>query len=1142
MVRRNKGAVLIILLSILAILAFLGVVFVAIAAQERSVSRNYVDAVRARLVAQSGIEDGIQRLDQTLALGAGGFHGKEWRYYGDDLLETGDPLLMSVPLEGARNPSYAREVDDHPLAGSPKPMTVKVGGKRIGFTACAETGTYGVHGDFYSLRVRDLQGAIHVNDGVREPGVVDANGDGEIDSRDSSVSQNLRRILNNLGAIPSVGVAGLGDKIVGSRPAGGYRTLDDLRVVLGNEAFEKVRPFLTARAWTDRDVANPVPLSAQAAPLHPVKYFRGDGSYRYGRNRNSDGALVATPLLFAPPGADGTQNAVFGMDELNPQHIQIVERAPVNVNVAPREVLIALLDGLKGFFLVEKRENDLPLWTSAYQWVNREHTFDTAGSFRGAVGFLYQTLPIVGPGSPGVAGISAETIADHILACREARPTPAFDYSSVWWGGPFRTWRQFNAFCDNLVAIGLVADDREIFRDFDGTEPSKAQRRVASQAIADVLKANFNPNLHLNETNPDANLFTLVDKTDLIVNSTEFCFLPCGLFEIESIGRVVRPVGSDDAWTAGDNEPVAKAKMRAVVKLFDVHRETSQKHFAAGTVSPREALPLSDGDRSLQVGPEPDRGKAPAENEWDGWIALPTVGGTGGALVGKSEMGETLHGHFSGDFLLHYHADGIRDELASKSVAGESVANLPDRTEAGAGPYGASGVHRLARSFRLTVGASLPDLKLRAPLDLRIDGAYSERHSAPAYWLSPKVLGAETGTMQGVLAMWVKPSFLPETSGKPRIWLNMDRSWSSTDTYMNPSPLELVYTASHDAPAGVASPGEMAVPLYNLAGAGFGVQGLRPTSLAFGYGYSAFTRYGAGTIAEGGCVTPSLNHLVHPHAAAKESLLRGHEWVHVVVTWNPRNPDDCSIYVDGALQAGTARAWFSRYVPGSKVDWTLHEDGSRNTLRLGSVSRFRDAKDWGYARNWAADATVDEVYLWNSIDRLDTALALWQQGRYRRPAAAGEGVFTSGEIDLSASPRSLPAGSAAVPPEATGAGPSVAEVVSSPSGVRIVGISWTWFAERADAKGKEILVDRASGTALHPEVGISIVSGAVEHGPYSDAGFSSVSGAEGPFRYRVRFSIPDAQFDSVLLATPVVDDVTVYYRRAGLELESWVVE
>jgi len=1140
----RRGAVLIVVLGILVILALMATAFAVIQTQERNVSRNYVDGVRARLVAQSGIEEGVERLQQSLGTG-----------------------MSALAAQVGKDPAFAWEVDENPLNADKTLRKIKVNGQPTALTGAMSNGTYGDHGDFYVLKVSDLQGRIHLNQGVGEPGVTDTNGDGLVNANDSSGSQNLRRILNNLGANSTVGVPSLGDKILKKRPLSGFQAVEEIEPILGTADYKKASPFLTAKAWIDRDVANPVPLSSSVLSEYPVQYYRGTDIHRYGRNRNAKGNQISTALRFSPPGGNGTENAVFGADELNPQWIQVAERAPVNMNTAPREVVIALLDGLRGFFMLERRGDNLPSWQTVYQWLNRKHTLDPSGSDPGAIGYLYQTVPIVGPGSGTGTGISAASIAEHLIACREKRPTsgvtPSFDYSSAsaWWGGPFLSWKQFNRFCDNLVAIGLLKDDRSIFVDYaSGGTPveSEIQKKRASQAIADVLKANFNPNLHLNETNPDANLFAYVDKTDLIVHSTEFCFLPYGYFAIESTGRVVRPVDTGDAFTASNNELVAEARMSVVVKLFDAYRQTTQKQFYAGTLAARKHLPLTNNNRSLEIGPEPDQGAAPSENEWSGYLALPTVGGLGvnhaknavtSTPSGSSEMGEAMHAHFAGDFLLHHHADGVRQELASTTVAGESVANLPDRTETLAGPYsptmGGGNQYRLARSFRLKPGASFPPLSDRAPLDLRIDGAYSERHSAPAYWLSQSLLGGTTGNMQGVISFWVKGSFFPEMSGKPRMWISMDRYHAGSTSYINPSPFVLLYTATHDAPAYQASTSENGVPFYNL-GSPFGPQAFRPMSLGWGYGYSGSSGYGSGSIAEGGVVTPTLNHVAHPDSW-KNSLLKGHEWMHVVVTWQPQNANNCKIYINGQ-DPGATGIWYSSYKPNSSVDWSTHAapDGSRNSIRFGAVSKYRDTSSWEYNRNWPADATIDEVYMWPNLGATNTAVTQWQEGRYYRVASTQEGFFTSAAIDLLAGSRNLiPSTITAVPPSSTATTSAAATptLTAATSSVQILGVSWTWFAEALNGQGKELLLDR-TGEPLEPSISVSLLAGSSTYGPYTGADFSPAIDAagqpvffSGPFKYRVQFSpVPG---DAILHATPVFDDITIFYRRGAPEFETW---
>ena len=62
-VRRSprRGAVLIVVLGVLMLLSLLATSFATLQITERQVSRNYLDTVRAKLLAQSGVQDALER-------------------------------------------------------------------------------------------------------------------------------------------------------------------------------------------------------------------------------------------------------------------------------------------------------------------------------------------------------------------------------------------------------------------------------------------------------------------------------------------------------------------------------------------------------------------------------------------------------------------------------------------------------------------------------------------------------------------------------------------------------------------------------------------------------------------------------------------------------------------------------------------------------------------------------------------------------------------------------------------------------------------------------------------------------------------------------------------------------------------------
>lgn len=823
----RRGTTLIIVLGTLLLLALIATVFTTLASVERSISRNYQDQIKARIIAQSGVDYAVDRLRQILSRGwfYRGSFDRTWIYYGNQNDETREPN-PAWKIEQATNPSFAWEDEPawnpYDAITAPKQMNVTLVGpggesvKPVGFTYAMSSGTYGKNADVFALKVIDSSSQININDGVKwGPG--------------HSVSKNLQRMLNILGKLPEVNIESLiggqlGDRILAARPPGGYvNELDVLRALNYNiDALRKIRDYVCIGSWSDANVANPVPLSAAALGAYPVSYLRPIGSggpiYRYGYNIDFGSQTLGGSLDF--------NKKIYDQRSLNPQWIEIVERSPVNVNTAPPAVLKALIAELQGWYVLDQRRNS-PFASPGLDargepvWWKQKYTYSDASSCGlsghtahpetlangdDSLGLITKTqkyylpgIPITAPSEPINPGdMDANIIVDEILACRRkvscdvvhAENATAFSHTPInyaveAWGGPFRTWAQFHYFVDRLVERGVIRVP----------SPDPARERVASQAFADVLKANFNPNLHLNELNPDKNLYLLVDKTDLIRNSTEFCFAPTGVFEIESLARILRPVGSDDALTAPNNEIVAEKKIYAVVKLYDLHRTTNQRQFYRGLFAERDPVRSTNSSWSVETGPEPDNGPAPVENEWDGYVALPTLFGnytTPGSHKTKCVMEETpfggaelnsvIHTHFQVDHLAHYHGDydlypipGYeaslkyywRWPLGASWGFGFSFGtyaliwfqeNWSDKTEdPWLSPYvpisedwffgTKSGRYRLCRSYRIPPASSptAPVGFSYSPSSLRIDGYYAEMNSILGYPIHNKYYYPQSG-------------------------------------------------------------------------------------------------------------------------------------------------------------------------------------------------------------------------------------------------------------------------------------------------------------------------------------------------------------------------------------------------------------
>jgi hypothetical protein len=397
----------------------------------------------------------------------------------------------------------------------------------------------------------------------------------------------------------------------------------------------------------------------------------------------------------------------------------------------------------------------------------------------------------------------------------------------------------------------------------------------------------------------------------------------------------------------------------------------------------------------------------------------------------------------------------------------------------------------------------------------------------------------------------MKPAFSPESTGKRRTLLSVSRYHAARPEFMNPSPFGLFFVPPHGG-------GDPVVPSY--AG---GLARFRPAALAFGYGFSAATGYSwemGGSAADEPATghafafTPSLNR-------DGRGPLRAHEWIHVGLTWdNPRgklpDADTVKIHVNGRVLPGSVGVphlfshdgqpfrntpWWSVHslqaiFPGAgRAGWV------KNTIRLGGEpSKFFDLPgDAGlFPANFSADATFDEFYLWE--DRggwynggLWGLQQHWGRGRYYRPddREADDARFTSGPLVLGSLPSRAPS-----------------------SGTRLLGVSWTEFAEDYDRDGRPLVYDHSTSppTELHPgdsaaELRLEVDGTTV--GPLCDPTFSAARttsdrapsvGDGGTVRYSVKLKTGAARGGALLLSTPVLDDVTVYFDAGGPTYLEWV--
>ncbi len=450
--RRRGGAALILALGLLAVIAVFGVTFVSLMRLERLATSNYVLQVQADFLARAGLAQAVTSLrDMMRPLRAGEGRYAEgafsnprgpWVYRGFTKNRHqgghGVPLALAVvsPPQSAHadGPRVSFERDTSRWGGPAQGEAISgsLGGTLVGW------------GDVYALKVLDAQGMVNLNTPVptvelreRFISLLEKLGT-EIVKENAELHADLRAV-----ALP-VGTHALVPKLAANpftRP----------RV----EQLLQIRETLPAKRFTSKTQLR-------------VLGLWGDGEWKAVRDYVtcwSDGELVlagGAPLKWPA--------ASFGDDAP-------VLRYPVNLNTAPRAVIVAALSGV-----------------TAKRWV-----------------FDRQPEEIVCPDAV------AQRLADAVVEWRRSSD-PA--------EGRFRSWRDVQR-CFERILPGSGASSPEAL--------AIEAALVASNPHA--LSLGWNPDRTLWRWDEDGKVVLDADKATATTR-VELCFAT-NVYEIEALGRVL---------------------------------------------------------------------------------------------------------------------------------------------------------------------------------------------------------------------------------------------------------------------------------------------------------------------------------------------------------------------------------------------------------------------------------------------------------------------------------------------------------------------------------------------------------------------------------------------------------------------------
>ncbi|MFC1588148.1 hypothetical protein ACFL54_07555 [Planctomycetota bacterium] len=961
--QKPAGMVLLIVLGILGLLSVMAITFVSMTRLERSISRNYVDRTRAIMVAESGVEYAINQIANF----RGGIllpHEMAALQY-----EDGD---YAVPLEISENPSF------------------KIPGQTYSGVVSSSNAA---DSDRYKLKVVDLSGRINLNDSNVELNLPTPPHDaGNVSSGTRRLSLMISYLCERLFAdsmCHGIGftMANTIEMAKDERPGGQFTSMDEIRNILiedfsevgfGSDEWAVFEQYFTLYGWQDTNVLKPT--------------FKVDIS-------------VPNEVAPAPLNDDGGADLYLYMD-MQTKIFELDTHSPVNINTASREVIETLFANVAGWFLEEDDPEDLSdghygSWIQAqcipfqYYYLDENLTWQTPrGPLQGFLGkrnrsgVITRTLTLTDPSAnnynPGRLPAIAEITWQRIH--HQSDPNP------------IETWDEFEIFLKDelnqkLDSLGLGAlDEFEV----------------------DALLANFNPNSQINDYNPNLSIYRHIDKSQLTVYNTEFCFEPTGYFGIESCGKI----------RGADNSVKATSKVNAVVKIFEYFRQTTQSQFMAGYREESdlsEYFSLSNGlptalagldsteGYSLQSYPEPVTSENyMADSVFDGRLMLATwqpelldytinpikqLDGDKKPPEGESPYNPapSLRATFRQDIKPEDFGNNPSTDLDVQTCG--DYFYIPWKRERN------THLFNNPTSEPLTHGMDPED---PLPGSVFPDGVLSD--SCRTVGIAAGNFG-KCGGMIGAMHFWLKPNFDPGNSTRIRSILMTYRTTSPT--YLGPLEQSLYYLCNNNE-----NWNETAADYYS--GVYYG-NWVPPRSMILGWGFSKMNNIGL--------ITPTVNHNYKEHnegTCSKHSFpeynFDSHMWSHIGLSWDTTggNPLGDGWYLCLAVNGENIPSWrgmhYSGIFDGSPNQWIdptpSHGFGAPNIFRFGEsvlghgdFPVYIDSKGGhpdGFM-NYGGDHTIDDVVGYLDYVPGSQMEQFWHWGRYYNE---NDATYTSPSIDL----------------------------------------------------------------------------------------------------------------------------------------------
>lgn len=504
--KKHKAIALMTTIGVLLVLSTTGVTFVRLSIMERQSSQNYTDKVATRLYAFAGIDHAIAVLvTEASEKGFSDIQDTPWRFPHEESVDIREAINENFPLAPGESTGVSIEEG---IA-----LAIRYSGllKESDFTL-----------DSYSLKIIDTSTQINLNSHIALP----LSG---IPGNQQPSNVTLNRIVRNLAV--NCGFSGID-----------ATTIADALIDINFAPFYTDITQPLPRRWRSMDdaVAAINALSLSVSNANRQRFIDRITTDSWIDERTSRAASI-----------DPSTNAI-------PTFVGEA-RSPININLASREVLSSILQGLQAAPVIIDN-SAIVRQTSSEGSVSSGDIFDETNIESLPVRITLNLIP---------DKAAADTIADRIISFRAIQP--------------FTNWNSFYKFIDSQLTIGVeLPIDTDIIERLhpNPTSPEITDQtlgtRIWEELCRDALKANFNPNNVDNRFNPNINAFLRVTKGDLFSNtslqgshSTEFSFSSMGTYEITSLGQMAH----------ANLGIVAQTIIESNVSVMEILQHTTQRDF-----------------------------------------------------------------------------------------------------------------------------------------------------------------------------------------------------------------------------------------------------------------------------------------------------------------------------------------------------------------------------------------------------------------------------------------------------------------------------------------------------------------------------------------------------------------------------------